>query len=258
MIDDALVREVTQEILKLLKNSTGAPAPAADRPKLLLAGPVEVLSEDRRAWLDRNFELVPLSGLNVAGWPKAPLLLTSLSLQALVQTASGDEGCTTEGRALLSALLDGRPAVAVAEGTASRRLPRTTPRVFASLYQTAETILRNAGLAVVSEKDVPAALARSDAAGPAGAAFREGTTAGPTPAPGAFPSAGSAGFAGAAGTGGSGGTARKGRVLTESIVAALFPEADSGRLELKPGDVLTPLAKDHLSAKRIPVIKEQA
>jgi ethanolamine utilization cobalamin adenosyltransferase len=36
-------------------------------------------------------------------------------------------------------------------------------------------------------------------------------------------------------------------------VASLFPEEGGGELELGPGDILTPLAKDYLSAKRIPI-----
>ncbi|MDR0356739.1 MAG: hypothetical protein LBJ64_13545 [Deltaproteobacteria bacterium] len=257
IVDDALTLRVTKEILKILQNgqisgSISGPVSVADKPKLLVAGPLDVLSEGCRAWLAENYDLTPISGLNVGAWPKAPLLTTSLSLQALVQVASGDEGCTTEGRALLSALLEGRPAVALAEGTASRRLPPTAPRVFVSMYQTSETILQNAGLVIAAEKDLPAALK-----GPNPALKAVGT---PFPAPSCGYSGGSPTSAcGSLPKGEMGGLPRNQiRVFTEAVVASLFPTEGQGSLRLNKGDILTPLAKDYLSSKKIPVIKEQS
>jgi hypothetical protein len=164
------------------------------------------------------------------------LLILSLGLQALVQVASGDEGCTEEGRALLSALIDDRPAVALSAGVAWRSLPPTAPRVLISLYQTAEALLKNAGLVIARESDLISALS--------GKAFRPQDAAVSgwgRPAPSDWTGERAGGRV---------------RVLTESAVSNLFPEGSGGPLKLLRGDVLTPLACDWLLAKKIPVIKE--
>jgi hypothetical protein len=243
-ITDELVTRVTNEILRLIGASgqgaaiapPGCPsgAEACRKPPLLVVGPQSALSEGCLASLASHFELVPIRGLDQGGRPKAPLLVTSLGLQALVQVASGDEGCTEEGRAILAALLDGQPAVALESGLAWRALTQAAPRALVSLYQTAETHLKNAGLKIAKENELLAALTGK----PSTALSWSGPAGRQSPCPQqAEP--------------------RKiVRVLTEPVVSNLFPNGSGGPLLLKPGDILTPLARDWLLARKIQVTKE--
>jgi hypothetical protein len=224
------VIRVTKEILKLMDASgrKPEPGPVAKTP-LLVAGPLSALSSGCQATLSDRFELIQVTGLDQRSLPLAPLLVTSLGLQALVQVASGDEGCTTEGRAILSALIGGRTAVALETGLAWRSLPPTAPSVFVSLYRSAEAVLKSAGLRIVRESELLDVLC----GGPPSIGAAQTTT--PCPA---IPEA------------------RGVRVLTESIVSNLFPEGSCGTLTLRRGDILTPLARDLLLARKITVNKE--
>ncbi|MDR1308318.1 MAG: hypothetical protein LBL95_00170 [Deltaproteobacteria bacterium] len=231
IINDELVTRITEEILRRLRAAGQGQAPAAKRPPLLVVGPLSALGQGCRDALAARFDLVPISGLSQDGRPEAPLLVTSLGLQALVQVASGDEGCTEEGRAILSALIAGRPAVALESGLAWRSLPPTAPRVLLSLYQTSEALLKNAGLRIAPESGLLPALTDGPAPAPAAGGPQPGAPA-CCPAP------------------------RGARVLTESAVSALFPEGSTGTLRLARGDILTPLARDLLLARKIAVSRE--
>ncbi|MDR2300600.1 MAG: hypothetical protein LBF38_00905 [Deltaproteobacteria bacterium] len=237
IIDDELVTRVTDEILKLLKakasqaGQTGpgpVTAPVTDpgaksRPTLMVVGPLDALSEKGQGVLAENFSIMPIRGLDQSGRPKAPLLITSLGLQALVQVASGDEGCTEEGRALLSNLLEGRSVAALESGVAWRKLGPLAPRVLVSLYRSAEATLVSAGLKIVPESGLIRALCA------------QGTLGGGV----------AKGYPGGQGS----------RVLTESVVKNLFPDGAVGPLELRPGDILTPLGRDYLASKKIDIVK---
>ncbi|MDR1297621.1 MAG: hypothetical protein LBO05_09690 [Deltaproteobacteria bacterium] len=237
-IDEALVVKVTNEIVRRITAGAAVPQAAAARGVLLLAGPTGSLTPACLDQLSKSRDIRQLSGLDAASWPKAPLLVTRLGLQALVQVASGDEGCTTEGRALLHALLEGRPALALKSGIAWRSLPPAAPRVFLTIYQTAETTLKNAGLKIVDEGEIAAALAAGQnpfvQTGPA-QSFNSCAHGVPVP-----PS----------------GPAKSGKVYAESSVAAMFPAGSAGSLTLRPGDILTPLARDYLTANKIPVDRQ--
>jgi hypothetical protein len=193
------------------------------------------------------------------------LLVTSLGLQALVQVASGDEGCTDEGRAILSALIEGRPVAALESGLAWRALPQTTPRVLLSIYQTAESQLKMAGLKIVREIDLPAALSVKFSPGRTtasswGAATSGGGPSGPqSSCPACSSNLAGSNLAGSVGPARSAAEVSKPktvRVLTESVVANLFPNGTGGTLTLQPGDLLTPLARDWLLANKVAVVKE--
>jgi hypothetical protein len=261
IIDDALVIKVTDQILKLIKASGGLPTgtdpagtgpagavpPAngqtagislgAAKPPLMIVGPTAALSEKCLAALAERFSLVPISGLDQRGRPKAPLLVTSLGLQALVQVASGDEGCTEEGRAILSALLESRPVAALEAGVAWRAIPQTAPRGLVSLYRKAEATLVSFGLKIVPESGLLRALGSKPGSGYSGSSHTSPGCLSPTAACPTGP-----------------GRGQSRRVLTESVVKNLFPEGTGGPLELSRGDVLTPLARDWLSANRIAIV----
>ncbi|MDR2386818.1 MAG: hypothetical protein LBE80_04435 [Deltaproteobacteria bacterium] len=234
IIDEQLVTRVTNEILKLLKakgapaSPPGPPAPEPAKPEaakatLMVVGPLSALSEKTQSLLAEKFSLLPIRGLDQSGRPQAPLLITALGLQALVQVASGDEGCTEEGRALLSALLEARAVWALEAGLAWRKLSPLAPRVLVSIYRSAEATLVSAGLKIVPESGLMEALGQKNPLALVSTKPRAGQSS---------------------------------RVLTESILKNLFPEGALGPLELRPGDILTPLGRDYLLAKKIPILKK--
>ncbi|MDR1546162.1 MAG: hypothetical protein LBU12_05525 [Deltaproteobacteria bacterium] len=230
-IDDALVELVTTEILKRLKAASDGAAVPAPRTPLLTVGSLDGLAPQTRAALEARHEITPAEGREPGQWPPAPVLLTSLGLQALVRTAQGDEGCTVEGMVLLSALLEGRRAVALEEGLVWRRHKDTAPRSLVSVYLACEAALKNAGLRIVDESRLLDALADPAAGRPSNL-----TPLPPNLTPNLTP---------------------RTRVLTETRVQELFPPStgpEARVLRLTPGDVLTPLARDWLLAKKIAVV----
>jgi ethanolamine utilization protein len=221
-ITDELVQKITAELWRRI--GPEAPAPRA-RPRLLLAGGLEILSPEARAEIEKHFELkaAPEDGRAL---PEAEaVLVTSLSIQALVRVAAGDEGCTTEGRALLAALLEGRPAAVLTSGLAWRRYQGTAPRPLLDRYVRCEDVLASYGVKLVDEAEIIAALL--------GRSAQEGR---PAQASAAAPPA-----------------RNRRRVVNETEVRSLCPVAGGPgqTLKLSPGDILTPLALDYVQSLKI-------
>jgi ethanolamine utilization protein len=238
IVNDELVTKITNEILRRL-NSPGlkaADGKPAKKP-LLTVGPLESLSVPVQTALKERYEICSVDTWESSDLPSAPLLMTTLGLQALCRVASGDEGCTIEGRVLLSALLEGRTAVLLNTGLVWRRFKDTAPKVLEANYLSYESTLRSAGLKIVSNDEILTALE-----GPLAPAWS------PSLSPlyqAICPAAQTK-------------TARavRGRVLTENCVQELFPKGSGpGEFKLNCGDILTPLAKDYLLAQKITVTK---
>ncbi|MDR2725886.1 MAG: hypothetical protein LBC90_07515, partial [Candidatus Adiutrix sp.] len=216
-ITDELVRKITAELLRRL----GPEIPAAmGRPRLLVVGDPAALSTEARAEINEHFEV--LENPADCGLSREAVLITSLSIQALVRVAAGDEGCTPEGRALLAALLEGRPAAVLKTGLAWRRCQGTAPRPLLDRYVRCEDLLASYGVKLVDETEITAALL--------GKSMGRSWTVPAVPAPRR--------------------PAGRKRVLTESEVRALCPASGGPRqtLSLAPGDILTPLARDYVQS----------
>jgi hypothetical protein len=245
-ITDELVSRITAELWRRLGPESG---PAAARPRLLVVGDPAALSPAARDEILKYFEVLenPAPGLPFmrrqedenlkyfeglenpadcgASFTADSVLVTSLSLQALVRVAAGEEGCTPEGRALLAALLQGRPAAVLKSGLIWRRCQGAAPRPLLDRYVRCEDLLVSYGVKLVDEAEIISALL--------------GRSAGrvrPVSAPAV-----------------SGRPSGRRRVLTEAEVRAACPVAGgSGQtLRLGPGDFLTPLARDYVQSLKL-------
>jgi len=219
-INDELVQKITEELWRRL----GPQAPAADgRPRLLVVGDSAVLQPASWAELQKHFEV--LENQADCCVPPEAVLVTSLSLQALVRVAAGDEGCTPEGLALMTALLEGRPAAVLKSGLVWRRYQGTAPRPLLDRYVRCEDLLVSYGVKLVDEAEIiPALLGRS-------VGRRDPVQAAPA----------------------SGRPRGRRRVLTEAEVRVACPAAGGPgqTLRLAPGDLLTPLARDYVQSLKI-------
>ena len=218
-ITDELVGRITAELWRRLSPET---PPADVRPRLLLTGDPKALSPEARSEIQNHFEILESPVYSEASPAAEAVLVTCLSLQALVRVAAGDEGCTPEGRDLLTALLEGRPAAVLKSGLVWRRFQGTAPRPLLDRYVRSEDILVSYGVKLVDEAEITAALLGRSAP-------RDRP---PRPAPAPRP---------------------RRRVLTENEVRAACPVAGGPgqTLCLAPGDVLTPLARDYVQSLRI-------
>ena len=231
-ISDDLIKHITRELMKRLGSQ------AAEKPLLHLVGSREDMSTPALARLQDNFEVHEHRDWEEALPSNASVLITKLGIQALVRVAEGDEGCTVEGRALLTALLNGQPVAALKDGLVWRRYLSTAPRGLLNRYTHCESVLQSYGLKLVGEDEVAAALLgrRPDSAPLAPAAMP------PQPLP-------EAAFTF---------KPRRGRrVISEADLMNECPVAKgSGQsLRLGPGDLLTPLANDYARAMQIDIIK---
>ena len=226
-VNDALVTAITRELLKRLG---GGGSPAGKKP-LVIAGDTSILGAAALASLEGNYDIARHSGLEALFPDNAEVLVTQLGVQALVRLADGDAGCTSEGAALLWALLRGKKPVIVEEGIEWRGFKNTMCPALAAKYVSCERTLAAYGAVFTGAGTVVQAL--SGKACPAPAVFG-------APALGAAP---------ARGTG-----ARK-RVLSEVDVMRLCPlAAGTGQaMEIGLTDILTPLAEDYISKMRIAV-----
>jgi hypothetical protein len=250
-VPEVLVSRITEEIIKRLAAGrppkaegccpAAAPIPAPDlivagSPGALSSLPAPIAEAVRAA-----FSVHEVSAFDGEGPSGAPLLLPILPVQSLVRVAEGDEGCTVEGRQLLKALCEGRPAVVWEGGIVWRQFEKTAPRALVSLWRRREDDLRAYGVKLVPQEGILAALSCS-APGKPGALAPSNT---PIPA---WSGAGQRlpGYTDAP----HGAT----RVLTEALVMTMHPPGSGpGRLVLEPDDVLTPLARDYLAAQKITV-----
>jgi hypothetical protein len=237
IITDELVTKIAEEIARRIAAGQAPPPPAAagpsgSKPDLIVAGPagdpLSCLPAAAAEAVRGAFAVHPVSAFEAEGLPKVPVLLPRLPIQPLVRVAHGDEGCTVEGRQLLCALLEGRTAVVWDDGIVWRRYAATAPGSLVAIWRRCEAALAEAGVRIVPAEGLVAALT-----GKPPASLAKPEAAAPIDLPPAAT-----------------------RVLTESKVMALFPPGSPpGELALGPGDVLTPLAKDYLSAAKIRVAR---
>jgi ethanolamine utilization protein len=221
-ITDELVRKITEELRRRLELE--AP-PSAGRPRLLVVGDTAALSPEAQAELRKHFEVLENPADCRDSCEAEAVLVTRLSLQALVRVAAGEEGCTPEGRALLAALLQGRPAAVLTNGLVWRRYQGTAPRPLLDRYVRCEDLLASYGVKLVDEAEIIAALL--------------GRSAGRDRPP-------SAALV-------SGRPKVRRRALTEAEVRAACPVAGGPgqTLVLAPGDFLTPLARDYVQSLKL-------
>lgn len=241
-IPDDLVTKITEEIIRRISSGgsqaaapSPPPPPSGLRPDLIVTGPpgdpLGRLPSEVKAAINAAYVIHPVNSFEAEGLPKVPLLLPCLPIQPLVRVAHGDEGCTVEGRQLLCALLEGRSAVVWEDGIVWRRYSDTAPKSLVSIWKRCESALIEAGVKLVPHHGILDALA--------------GRASNPSPTPPAWSGAAQRANERIHTTGSV-------RVLTEAKVMEMFPNGSGpGRLELKPGDMLTPLAKDYLAAQKI-------
>lgn len=234
-ISDELIKHITNELMKRLSGK------ATSKPLLHLVGSREHLSTVCLSQIQECFEIYEHCSWEDQLPASASVLITSLSLQALTRVASGDEGCTVEGRALLAALLNGQPVAALKDGLMWRRYMSTAPKGLLNRYAHYETILQGYGLKLVDESEVTAALLgnRSEKwplSAPQETLGRIGYS-GPEPSA-AKPQRGR-------------------RVISEADIIAECPVAKGlgQTLCLGSDDILTPLARDYALTMKIDLIK---
>jgi ethanolamine utilization protein len=248
-VEDELVDIITNEILRRLTAKSAGHSPSSvslesasadlteKKPKLpfLIVGPLVSLSPQSLTYLKDNFDLIEITSLEPPKYPPAPLLATFLSLQALTRVSCGDDGCTIEGRALISALLEGRPTAVLDKGIVWRSYAQSAPKALISSYIQSENALKSFGLKFLSDFEIPD-FARS-------VSLKPYLKSAP---PLASDNLNCRAFA-----------PNEKRVITESAVKELFPTTKAGDavFELKKSDLLTPLAKDYLLSRKIRIIE---
>lgn len=240
-ISDELVQYITSELLKRInKNGAGpaAPSPPAAKPLLHLVGRREDLSTPELMKIQESFEVKEHKLWEDELPREASVCITSLSLQALVRVAEGDEGCTVEGRVLLAALLNGQPVCALKDGLVWRRYQATAPPGLLAKYAHYEKTLTGYGLKLVEGSEVAEALLGRPRPAPAALGLSPSR---PLPAAESL----------------SGSSAGRRRVISENDIMAACPVAGGPgqNLSLLPGDILTPLARDYAKAMKINIVR---
>jgi hypothetical protein len=215
-------------------------APIQKKPLLLVAGSCSYLSGATLAELEKSFAIKEFASFGEIPPPEAWAVIPRLNIQALCRAAAGDEGCTLEGRLLLSAFLNGRPVAAIRSQAEWRRYLGSAPSGLLDGYRKMEEKLVSYGLILCEEPELGQALAQrrpgeSHAAPGPGQAGKPASRNGP---PGA--------------------AFRGRRVISERELMALCPESlGPGQiLSLSPRDLLTPLAMDYALSRKIAVIRE--
>lgn len=236
-ISEDLVQHITRELMKRLGLAGVEPAAPAPVKLLHLVGPREALSTQAMGTLVKNFNIYEHKNWDEDLPPDASVLITSLSIQALVRVAEGDEGCTVEGRVLLAALLNGQPVAALKDGLLWRRYQHTGPKGLLAKYVHYENVLQSYGLKLVDEDDIAKTLLGQGCAAPKAAGFSMGQSwSEPVKT-----------VAKAAG---------RRKVFSENDLMIACPVAGGlgQTLRLGPGDLLTPLAQDYAKAMKINII----
>jgi hypothetical protein len=233
IIDDALVAAITRELLKRL-GSGEVLASAVKRP-LVISGGTSNLQSATRSGLEAEYAIQWHDSLEADFPDNAGVLITGLSIQALVRLAEGDAGCTPEGSAVLWALLRGKRPVILEEGVAWRGFKDTLSPALTAKFNAHEKALASYGAVFAREADVLRVLT---AGSPVGGPERTVNSGRPSP-PVSVPPGGAKGK----------------RVIGEVELMRLCPEAAGfGQvLELGAKDILTPLAKDYAGKMRITV-----
>ena len=237
-ISEDLIKHITRELMKRLGQNGAVAASPAPRRLLHLVGPREALSTPALARLQESFEIREHKLWDEELPPEASVLITNMSIQALVRVAEGDEGCTVEGRVLLCALLNGQNVAALKDGLVWRRYQSTGPRGLLAKYVHYENVLQSYGLKLVDEGQIIDALLGPKNAAPKAVGF---SPVQPLPQPART-------LAGPVG-------GRK--VISENDLMAACPVAggEGQTLRLGPADLLTPLAQDYAKTMKINIIK---
>jgi hypothetical protein len=233
-LDDTLVTLITNELLKRLHNESfldkvgGVPvSPAVKKPPLVLIGGITGLQPGTVSALESRYDIRYQDGLE--GVPDdALVLVTSMSIRALVRLAQGDDGDTPEGAGLLWALLRGKQPVIREEGMIWRTFSARIPPALADTYRGYERKLGGYGVQIVNEAGIPAAL---------GGVVPPSVPVQTAPAPAER-------------------VKKPGkRVITEmDLIRECPPAKGKGQsFEMGPGDILTPLARDYVSAMHIDI-----
>jgi hypothetical protein len=232
-LDDTLVTLITNELLKRLHNESfldkvGAVpvSPVVKKPPLVLIGGITGLQPGTVSALESRYDIRCQDGLEGVS-EDALVLVTSMSIRALVRLAQGDDGDTPEGAGLLWALLRGKRPVIREEGMIWRTFSPRIPPALADTYQGYERKLGCYGVQIVNEAGIPGAL---------------GETVVPVPVQTAPASAERVKKPGK-------------RVITEmDLMRACPPVRGNGQsFELGPGDILTPLARDYVTSMHIDI-----
>ena len=239
-ISEDLIKHITSELLRRIKNGSNI-IETAKLPLLHLVGKTTDLSTSALARLHEQFEVQEHLSWEDPLPIGASSLITKLNIQALVRVAEGDEGCTVEGRVLLTSLLNGQPVAALKDGVIWHNYVKTAPEALLNRYRQCEKILTSYGLKLVSEMEIAEALLPKQAGGlrPKPHFVNNDTSKSTVQAvkPGAS----------------------KRRVLTESDIMSACPVAGGHgqSLNLNPGDIITPLAHDYAYAMRINIVRNK-
>ena len=238
-ISDDLISYITRELMKRLGQTAGPPPSLpTEKPVLHLVGPREAISTPTLVKIQEKFDIREHKLWDEELPRNASSLITSLSIQALVRVAEGDEGCTVEGRVLLGALLNGQPVAALKDGLVWRRYQSTAPKGLMAKYIHYENVLQSYGLKLVDEDQILEALLGRLPSAPKAVGF---SPVSPMPQPKTFI---------AAPTGGR-------KVISENDLMAACPISggEGQSLRLGPTDILTPLAQDYAKTMKINIVK---
>jgi ethanolamine utilization protein len=222
-IDDKVVSYITRELLKRLGQDLSEKVPLA-----VIGGS---LSTTALAAVESRYAVSTQDSLDPDFSGNTVVLVTKLSIQALVRVAEGDPGCTAEGHALLWAILRGKKAYVLEEGIEWRSFSTQMPGALHAQYTACEQKLAGYGVKIIREADIGTALSGKAA---------------PQVSPHPVQSVPSV-------------AVNKGtkQVITELELSRLCP-ASKGKgqtLVIGSADILTPLARDYITAMSITVTK---
>jgi ethanolamine utilization protein len=216
-IDDKVVSFITRELLKRLGQDFSEKIPLA-----IIGGP---LSPAALAAVDDRYAVSAQDSLDPDFSDNAVILVTKLSIQALVRVAEGDPGCTPEGHGLLWAALRGKTPYVLEEGIEWRAFSTQMPRALHDKYAACEQKLTSYGVKIIKEADIGKALSAGSSAkaSPVSLPVRTGAK----------------------------------KVITEMELSRLCPESKGKGQTLIIGsaDIITPLARDYITAMSITVRK---
>lgn len=236
-IDDTLVSLITQELLKRLEQGNlSVSLEEQEKTPLILIGGTAPLSADALASLKHRFHILGHDTLEETHLPdNAPVLATTLSIQALTQVSAGDPGSTPEGYGLLWAILRGKTPFVLEEGIEWRRFGTTMPRSLYEKYTGYEKIIAGYGIKIIKEKDVVSSLLGKSRLPSPEKPLPVASPVSP-PVMGRPPGK---------------------RVITETELMRLCPlsKGKGQTLVIGSGDILTPLALDYVTTMQISVCK---
>lgn len=181
------------------------------------------------AKLEEGYDIIRHSGLEAVFPDNAEVLVTKLGVQALVRVAEGDAGCTSEGAALLWALLRGKKPVIVEEGIEWRTFKGAMSPSLAAKYASHERILASYGAVFVGAADAANVLSGKSCPNLPTGNLSVVTSS----------------------------QAKRKKVINEVELMRLCPaSAGPGQnVELGQKDILTPLAEDYIAKMRINVTR---